>query len=191
MLRLQDGKVIYNNSEDLGLVQDMNFIESGFSITLNNGSMTFIPEEDSTQSEMEVFQAYHEYYKASDGVKPKAGVSLEEAKLTKISELDTSCTKDILAGFEYTKDGTTYLLGFDIQDQSNLTQQIAILSVSTEPIMWKVKGQLVFLQFTKDEFLQMGLVAKAHKGTLMQKYFTLCSQVQACTDIVGVDAVVW
>ena len=191
MLRLQDGKVIYNNSENLGLVEDMNFIESGFSITLSDGSVTFIPEEDCTQEESEVFRAYHEYYKDANGIKPQAGIKLEDAKAIKIKELDTACTNAILAGFEYTKDGTTYLLGFDVQDQSNITQQIAILSVSTESIMWKVKGELVFLQFTKDEFLQMGLVAKAHKEILMQKYFTLCAQVQACTEVSGVDAIVW
>lgn len=191
MLRLQDNEVIYNNSENLGLVQDMNFIESGFSINLPDGSMTFIPEEDSTANEKEVFSAYHEYYKETGGIKPKEEISLEQLKANKIKELDTACTDAILFGFTYNHHGTDYLLGFDITDQANLTGTIAILSACTEPITWKVKGQLIFLEFTKDEFLQMGLVAKIHKETLMQKYFGLCGRIQACTDIIGVDAIVW
>lgn len=70
MLKLQEGKVIYNNSENLGNVEDMNYLEYGFSITLPDGSITFIPEQDCTISEREVFQAYHEYYKDTGGVKP-------------------------------------------------------------------------------------------------------------------------
>ncbi len=70
MLRLQGNNVIYNNSEDVGSVEDMNYMESGFSITLPDGSIVFIPEQDCTQSEREVFQAYHEYYKDTGGIKP-------------------------------------------------------------------------------------------------------------------------
>ena len=70
MLRLQDKKVIYNNSETLGNVEDMNFIEGGFIISLPDDSIVFIPEQDCTVNEQEVFTAYHEYYKDTGGVKP-------------------------------------------------------------------------------------------------------------------------
>ncbi len=72
MLRLQGNKVIYHNSEALGIVADMNFIEGGFIIALPDGSIVFIPEQDCTVNEQEVFTAYHEYYKATGGVKPVA-----------------------------------------------------------------------------------------------------------------------
>ena len=191
MLRLQDNEVIYNNSENLGVVENMNFIEGGFSIPLSDNSVTFIPEEDCTENEKEVFNAYHEYYKDSGGAKPPDEVPLEQIKAAKIVELNTACTTAILAGFEYTQNDTTYLLGFDEQDQANLTQQMAILDVSLEPIVWKIKGELVFLQFTRDEFKQMGLVAKEHKESKMQRYYQLCMQVNACTDKAGVDEIVW
>lgn len=71
MLTLQNEKVIYNNSETLGNVEDMNFTEGGFIISLPDGSIVFIPEQDCTASESEVFQAYHEYYKDNGGVKPE------------------------------------------------------------------------------------------------------------------------
>jgi predicted AlkP superfamily pyrophosphatase or phosphodiesterase len=70
MLTLQNGKIIYNNSEILGNVEDMNFIEGGFIIALPDGSTVFIPEQDCTASESKVFEAYHEYYKNTGGVKP-------------------------------------------------------------------------------------------------------------------------
>lgn len=116
---------------------------------------------------------------------------LEDAQKAKIKSLDKACTNAILYGFEYTKDGNTYLIGFDTLDQANLTGQMAMLSVTTEPIVWKVKGQLIFLQFTKDEFMQMGLVAKQHKESNMQKYFGLCGQVYTCTSKEEVDAILW
>lgn len=101
MLRLQDNEVIYNNSENLGLVQDMNFIESGFVITLN-GSMTFIPQEDATESEKEVFNAYHEYYKDSGGVKPKPVVepSNELIPKTDLQILQETVDALVLASLE-------------------------------------------------------------------------------------------
>jgi hypothetical protein len=68
---------------------------------------------------------------------------------------------------------------------------MSILSVTTEPIVWKVKGELVFFQFTKDEFMQMGLVAKTHKESKMQKFYTLCGQVNDCTTTEEVDVIVW
>jgi len=70
MIRLQGNEVIYNNSENLGLIQDVKFVGEGISITLTNGEVMFIPEEDSTQGEREVFSAYHEFYKDTGGIKP-------------------------------------------------------------------------------------------------------------------------
>lgn len=191
MLRLQNEEVIYNNSENLGDVKDMSYIDGGFIITLTDGTPTFISEEECTESEQEVFIAYHEYYKDTGGVKPTNELSLEMVKLLKIKELNDSCTSDILSGFEHLHHGNTYLMGFDEQDQSNLTQQMAIISISTEPIVWKVKGELVFLQFTRDEFQQMGLVAKQHKESKMQRYYLLCGQVQACTTKEEIEAISW
>lgn len=191
MLRLQDNNVIYNNSEELCSIEDMNFIESGFSIILSDGSMVFIPEQDCTQSEREVFQSYHEYYKDTGGVKPQELLPLDVVKSAKIQEINTACTNAILTGFEVTKDGSTHLLGFDEQDQANLTQQMAIIGITPEPITWKVKSELQFLEFTRDEFLQIGLIAKQHKWDKMQKYYQLCTQVQACMTNEEVEAIRW
>lgn len=119
--------------------------------------------------------------------------TLDNYKRIKIEELKKDCNSNILSGFQYVhSDGITYTLGFDQkEDQPNITQQMAILSVSPEPIIWKVKGELVFLQFTRDEFLQMGLVAKQHKESKMQKYYQLCGQVYACENQEEVDAICW
>lgn len=70
MLRLQNGEAIYNNSENLGAIETLQNTGDGFLITLPDGSMTFIPEEDCTTAEAEVFQAYHEHYKDTDGLSP-------------------------------------------------------------------------------------------------------------------------
>ena len=70
MIRLQNGKVIYNDSVEVGLLEDMSFIGNGFSINVSMDSTIFVPESTTDPFEQEVFAAYREFYKDTGGVKP-------------------------------------------------------------------------------------------------------------------------
>lgn len=70
MLRLQENEVIYNNSINLGAVETLQNAGDGFVINFPDGSFIFVPEEDCTVSEREVFHAYHEFYKDTGGYPP-------------------------------------------------------------------------------------------------------------------------
>lgn len=107
MLRLDEGNVVYNNSESLGAIETLVNTGEGFSINLPDGGIVFIPEEDCTKSEKEVFQAYHEFYKATGGLPPvpepeppgEPVPSLDERLLGVETELaDISETIDVLFG---------------------------------------------------------------------------------------------
>lgn len=118
-------------------------------------------------------------------------IPLDITKQQKINELWMACNQTIVGGFIYTYDETDYTIGFDSQDQMNLTQTCALLDYITGTITWKVKGELIFLSLTIAEFLEMLLVAKTHKESNMQKYFMLSSQVQLAEDIETVSSIVW
>lgn len=70
MLSLQNNEVIYNNFENAGAVESLKYVDGGFEIDLPDGLTVYIPEEDCTSSEREVFTAFHEYYKDTGGVPP-------------------------------------------------------------------------------------------------------------------------
>jgi hypothetical protein len=120
MIRLQNNEVIFNNSEKLGAVENLNFTGGGFFITLADGSIVFIPEEDCTEGEKEVFEAYHEFYKSTSGIKPEPEISPEQAKADKINELDAACNAEILGGFYSSVKNGKRLYGFSYEDQINM-----------------------------------------------------------------------
>jgi hypothetical protein len=72
MLRLDINTrhVIYNNSEDVGLVETLPNTGEAFCITLSDGTIRMFFEEDCSESTRLVFAAYHEFYKDSGGIAP-------------------------------------------------------------------------------------------------------------------------
>ncbi len=183
MLRLQDGKVIYNNSEDLGNIEDMNFIEGGFSTTLPDGLVTFIPEEDCTESEKEVFQAYHEYYKDTGGVKPESSPTVEEMKAAKIAELDRACTETILNGFYSDADGEMKFYGFERQDQDNMTAYLSGINAGLQTtVLWKEKGGFP-KEYTVEQFRKLYSDGfDVHLKNQWIRFHELKAQILACED---------
>ncbi len=179
MLKLQDGKVIYNNSEDLGNVEDMNFIESGFSIILSDGSVMFIPEQDSTQSEAEVFQAYHEYYKDSGGVKPPFPADIEEGRVRIIESMNKECERRIITGFmSKAFDGTEKHYDCELTDQARISglvsiAQLRLAGLSEEILTWKASGELECYEWTPKQVLDLGLDLKRHIQDITDRFYAL------------------
>lgn len=199
MIRLQGNEVVYNNSENLGLFKDMNFIEGGFSFSLPNGEIKFIPEEDSTPAEREVFNAYHEFYKDNGGIKPPNGITLEQVKAIKISELDTTCNETIRNGFySYAHgDSEPIFYGYDNTkenpDQTRIAGQFVALTtgIDVEPVFWKGKGNVPPLAYTYEQFKVLATDALKHEKDNTTRYYGLKEQVLACSTVEEVDAIVW
>lgn len=198
MLRLQNGEVIYNNSENLGAVELMNFKQDydikGFSINLPNNSVEFIPEEDCTLSEQEVFQAYHEFFRDTGGVKPPPETDIEVIKIQKIQELDVACNTDIQSGFYAEVNGINYLWGFDEKtDQPNLNQQLTAIAsgISLEVFYWKPKGDLIPIQVTINQFKEMCKAAQTSKVEKIEKFWGLKATVLSCETLEEVGEIEW
>jgi hypothetical protein len=58
------GSIVSHKEHDLGEVHMLKYINGGFQIELPGGEMSFIPEQDCTTAEKEVFDAYKAYYAA-------------------------------------------------------------------------------------------------------------------------------
>jgi hypothetical protein len=117
---------------------------------------------------------------------------LETLKQNKKNELWSACNSDIQNGFIYNYRGTDYLLGYDLQtDQPNLDVQYNLLNKVVGTITWKVKGQLIFLDLTTDEFADMYLQGALQRQSKSQKYFTLCGQIESCTTKEEISNIVW
>jgi hypothetical protein len=166
MLKLQDNEVVYNDSENLGAVKDMNYTGSGFYIST---LMEFIPEEDCSTSEKTVFDAYHEYYKDTSGAKPAPLLDIEQIRAQVIDTMNQECGKHILEGFISNAfngvDDKTY--DCELTDQSRISglvsiAQLRIMNLSTEPIKWKATGELECYEWTPEQILVLGLDLKKH-----------------------------
>ncbi len=180
MLRLQDGKVMYNNSEIIGNVEDMNYIEGGFSIPLPDGTMIFIPEQGCTFNEQRVFQAYHEYYRDSGGVKPPPAPNIEEIRIKAIETMNQECAKHILSGFGSTAfDGKTEKhYDCEMTDQARISglvsiAQLRIAGLSTEILKWKATGELECYEWTPEQMLVLGLDLKRHIQDVTDRFYVL------------------
>jgi hypothetical protein len=190
MLKLKGNKVIYNNCENLCSIQNMNFMGSGFSITLSNGSIVFIPEQCCTLSEREVFNAYHKFYKDTDGVKPKDGPTLEQLKANKITELDIAYNAEINSGFMW----KGRLFGLDQKDdQLNLEElknNVALGLITEGTLEYYAKGQ-PYEPFSNSDFMDLYKTAMKFKNNRIKACKTKKVQVNKATTVNEVQSIVW
>lgn len=104
--------------------------------------------------------------------------SLEELKADKVSQIDAETSATILAGFEYTIDGTSYHFSYDSFDQQNFSDtanmcQLALSGVEGLPtsVTWNsylLDGTLVQQVFDAQSFLNLYMRgAMVHKATKM------------------------
>ncbi|MCX7817537.1 MAG: hypothetical protein N2317_08550 [Syntrophales bacterium] len=113
MLRLQDNNVVFNNSETIGHVKDLAYVEGGFSLTLPDGSIVFIPEEDCSPNEAEVFAAFHEYYSETGGLPPV----IEAQVVTTVDSINAEVVSMIRS--EYDENEEMKMLRLGILDPEN------------------------------------------------------------------------
>ena len=104
--------------------------------------------------------------------------SLEELKADKVSQIDAETSAAILAGFDYTINGTSYHFSYDSFDQQNFSDtanmcQLAIAGTEGIPasVVWNSyleDGTLVHQTFGAQSFLALYTAgAMAHKATQM------------------------
>lgn len=104
--------------------------------------------------------------------------SLEEFKADKVSQIDAETSAAILAGFEYTIDGTPYHFSYDSFDQQNFSDtanmcQLALAGTPGLPtsVVWNSylpDGTLVQQTFDAQSFLALYTAgAMQHKATQM------------------------
>lgn len=105
--------------------------------------------------------------------------SLEELKADKVIQIDSETSAAILAGFEYTIDGTSYRFSYDSFDQQNFSDtanmcQLALSGVEGLPstVTWNSylsDGTLVQQEFDVQSFLKLYTAgAMVHKATKME-----------------------
>lgn len=104
--------------------------------------------------------------------------SLEELKADKVSQIDAETSAAILAGFDYTIDGTSYHFSYDSFDQQNFSDtanmcQLALAGTTGLPtsVVWNSylpDGTLVQQIFDAHAFLALYTAgAMQHKATQM------------------------
>ena len=104
--------------------------------------------------------------------------SLEELKADKVSQIDAETSAAILAGFDYTIDGTPYHFSYDSFDQQNFSDtanmcQLALAGTPGLPtsVVWNSylpDGTLVQQTFDAQSFLALYTAgAMQHKATQM------------------------
>ena len=104
--------------------------------------------------------------------------NLEELKVDKVSQIDAETSAAIIAGFDYTINGTSYHFSYDSFDQQNFSDtanmcQLAISGAEGLPtsVTWNSylsDGTLVQQIFDANKFLELYVKgAMAHKATQM------------------------
>ena len=199
MIRLQNGKVIYNDSVEVGLLEDMSFIGNGFNINVSVNSTIFVPESTTDHFEQEVFAAYREFYKDTGGVKPAPATDIEVVRAAVIESMNQECAKRILAGFmSKAFDGETEKhYDCEMTDQSRIAglvsiAQLRIAGLSTEILKWKASGELECYEWTPDQMLTLGLDLKRHIQDITDRFYVIrIYALDPDRTIVELEAIAW
>lgn len=87
-------------------------------------------------------------------------------------EYSKVCEDHILSGFHSETTDAQY--GFTIKDQSNLTQQLLLLSLNSasDPVKWKTDDKGV-IELTKEQFINVCREGEEHKRNKMNEYWSL------------------
>ena len=117
-------------------------------------------------------------------------VWLEYVKKNKISELNSKCKEDILAGFVSASTGFTF--GFDEQDQDNFNQQAVLLlmDTTTATVDWGTESHGI-QNLTREQFFTIIKECEAHKRNIKGKYWTLKAQVDLAPNEEQVNVITW
>lgn len=123
-----------------------------------------------------------------DGVPP-----LDQAKASKIAELNDFYNQTLAEGFTSSANGTPITYGFAVEDQTNMSQQLNIVnaSIATYPIYWGAKDGETIVVFDEVQFKQLCKDASDFKWSQIAKLRQLMAQVKVATTVEAVNAIVW
>lgn len=122
--------------------------------------------------------------------------TLEEAKTSKLKEINDACQKEICEGFYSSADGTKKLYEFEIENQTNMlgyATSIMLQQSTGTPlttVSYYAKGEQCH-DYTIEQFLQLYREGMTFKTNRIEAYKALKAQVEPCTTIEAVQAISW
>jgi len=119
-------------------------------------------------------------------------IELQNAKDSKILELNFLCNQVILGGYNSNCTGENHRYKFDEEYQRNFGLTIGAVSISPEilEIPWPTVD-FGILVHSRENFIQLYLDGKAFMESNLYRYFGMKAQVLECTEISQIEAFVW
>lgn len=172
---------------------NMDPMKSTLIITNENGSITLIQENIATDDEKAIIAEFKTQYPNGK----HRIISLEDAKTSKIAELNDKCNSTILAGFYSDADGTNKLYDLELENQLNLStikNELFVAKIAgqaPETVSYYGKGETCH-NYTVDQFLKLATDAQTFKQINITKYKDkLKPMVEKCATIEEVEAITW
>jgi hypothetical protein len=121
-------------------------------------------------------------------------IDLDNAKQTKINELDQACKNSILANFTATLNGVDYEFSYDAESQSRFNGLgILFLNNLISEVPWTAyqNGERVRITLTKDDFNTISLAALKHQNDNVTKYSNLYNQAMTAPSTSIISQITW
>ena len=175
-LDAKEGYAVCWNGTAWEYVEDHRQKRDGGGVPIEGTGTAYWLPEDTWMSSARYMKGLGPLPEGAVTVKPEK--SLEELKADKVIQIDSETSAAILAGFEYTIDGTSYHFSYDIFDQQNFSDtanmcQLALAGTPGLPssVVWNsylLDGTLVQQTFDAQSFLALYTAgAMQHKATQM------------------------
>jgi len=125
------------------------------------------------------------------------GLTLEEAQDLKMTELDADCTKEIVKGFDYTVNGTSYHFSLSLNAQSNFKEVGDMFKEGkTTSEKWTVlnneTGEIERITLDEATFTAVRDAGRPIVRDNISKFRDdLQPKVEACTSVDEVKAIKW
>lgn len=120
---------------------------------------------------------------------------LDSARLEKLNELKDSCREDIIHGFDFAIEGTTYHFNYSELDQQNMIQNKYTLELGERIIPWRgydEEGNSYDLEIGNAQFntmFQTAVRVKNKKLRLLHEYYP--KLLNTLTDVEEIREVTW
>ena len=123
--------------------------------------------------------------------------TLQEVKQEACKRINYVISAEILNGFNYDVNGTTYHFSFGTEDQANFVQESIRASTANAQGLgdsytatWRghlPDGSAVSLTFTLTEFMTLLMYSGTWKGNILAKGWEYKNAIQACTTKLAVE----
>lgn len=116
---------------------------------------------------------------------------LDGLKAAKMAELKSARDAELLAGFTSSATGAALYFGYDPIDQAYLHKKATMLTLDPTIITIDWKTRDGFVNFTRDQFIQVLKDGEAHEESLVYKVLYAEAYVTNATSKAEIDAIVW